>query len=115
MSRDAASAPEPTPAATRPVGAGSAAPMQVLTGARIALSAVVFVLAVAPLFIGTFTVSLLNDIGIGALVALGLVLLTGVAGAVDSPVSRLTCRSPRRPRRRARSGTSAASAPGSAG
>ena len=32
---------------------------------------------------GTFTVSLLNDIGIGALVALGLVLLTGVGGATS--------------------------------
>ena len=32
---------------------------------------------------GSFTVSLLNDIGIGALVALGLVLLTGVGGATS--------------------------------
>ena len=32
---------------------------------------------------GNFTVSLLNDIGIGALVALGLVLLTGVGGATS--------------------------------
>jgi len=83
MSRDVASASEPARAATRPVGAGRATATQALTGARIALSAVVFVLAVAPLFIGTFTVSLLNDIGIGALVALGLVLLTGVGGATS--------------------------------
>ena len=33
--------------------------------------------ALAPLVLGPFTVTLLNDIGIGALVALGLVLLTG--------------------------------------
>jgi branched-chain amino acid transport system permease protein len=32
---------------------------------------------------GNFTVSLLNDIGIAALVALGLVLLTGVGGATS--------------------------------
>ena len=30
--------------------------------------------------LGPFSVTLLNDIGIGALVALGLVLLTGVGG-----------------------------------
>ncbi|WP_322994434.1 branched-chain amino acid ABC transporter ATP-binding protein/permease [Castellaniella sp.] len=46
-----------------------------------AVLAVVFLLA--PLFFGTFTVSLLNEIGIGALVALGLVLLTGVGGATS--------------------------------
>lgn len=39
--------------------------------------------ALAPTVLGTFTVSLLNDIGIGALVALGLVLLTGVGGAMS--------------------------------
>ena len=33
--------------------------------------------------LGNFGVSLLNDIGIGALVALGLVLLTGVGGATS--------------------------------
>lgn len=41
------------------------------------------VLACAPLVVGGFTVSLLNEIGIGALVALGLVLLTGVGGATS--------------------------------
>ena len=50
--------------------------------ARLA-AAVVLALAVAPFVAGNFTVSLLNDIGIGALVALGLVLLTGVGGATS--------------------------------
>jgi branched-chain amino acid transport system permease protein len=40
-------------------------------------------MAVAPLFLGKFGVSLMNDIGIGALVALGLVMLTGVGGATS--------------------------------
>ena len=44
---------------------------------------VVLALAVAPAIAGNFTVSLLNDIGIGSLVALGLVLLTGVGGATS--------------------------------
>ena len=39
--------------------------------------------ALAPLLLGNFGVSLLNDIGIAALVALGLVLLTGVGGATS--------------------------------
>ena len=42
-----------------------------------------FAIALAPLVLGNFGVSLLNDIGIGALVALGLVLLTGVGGATS--------------------------------
>jgi ABC-type branched-subunit amino acid transport system ATPase component/ABC-type branched-subunit amino acid transport system permease subunit len=37
-------------------------------------------LAAAPLLVAPFTVTLLNYVGIGALVALGLVLLTGFAG-----------------------------------
>jgi branched-chain amino acid transport system permease protein len=49
----------------------------------ILLGAVVVALALAPLVLGNFAVSLLNDIGIGALVALGLVLLTGVGGATS--------------------------------
>src|SRR6476661_9852648 len=49
----------------------------------ILLGLVIAALAVAPAFAGTFTVSLLNDIGIGALVALGLVLLTGIGGATS--------------------------------
>ena len=40
-------------------------------------------IALAPLVLGKFGVSLLNDIGIGALVALGLVLLTGIGGATS--------------------------------
>ena len=44
---------------------------------------VVVALAVAPMLAGNFTVSLLNDIGIGALVALGLVMLTGIGGATS--------------------------------
>ena len=40
-------------------------------------------IALAPLGLGKFGVSLLNDIGIGALVALGLVLLTGIGGATS--------------------------------
>ncbi len=45
--------------------------------------AAVAVLALAPLVLGNFAVSLLNDIGIASLVALGLVLLTGVGGATS--------------------------------
>jgi branched-chain amino acid transport system permease protein len=45
--------------------------------------AAVATLALAPLVLGNFAVSLLNDIGIAALVALGLVLLTGVGGATS--------------------------------
>ncbi len=50
---------------------------------RLLAAGVVVALAIAPLFAGNFTVTLLNDIGIGALVALGLVLLTGVGGATS--------------------------------
>ena len=45
--------------------------------------AAVVVMAGLPLFAGNFTVSLFNDIGIASLVALGLVLLTGVGGATS--------------------------------
>ncbi|CAN5721278.1 branched-chain amino acid ABC transporter ATP-binding protein/permease [soil metagenome] len=48
---------------------------------RCFLPGVVILVLVAPLFLGRFAVSLLNDIGISALVALGLVLLTGFGGA----------------------------------
>src|SRR5437868_12450605 len=52
--------------------------------ARLLLVAVVVAaIAIAPSLIGKFGVSLLNDIGIGALVALGLVMLTGVGGATS--------------------------------
>ena len=47
------------------------------------LAALVVALAVLPFGLGNFSVSLLNDIGIGALVALGLVLLTGVGGTTS--------------------------------
>ncbi|MEJ8856554.1 branched-chain amino acid ABC transporter ATP-binding protein/permease [Variovorax robiniae] len=50
---------------------------------RILIGVVVVAILFAPLVLGNFTVSLMNDIGIGALVALGLVLLTGVGGATS--------------------------------
>ncbi len=40
-------------------------------------------IAFAPLLLGSFGISLLNDIGIASLVVLGLVLLTGVGGATS--------------------------------
>jgi len=49
----------------------------------VSIAVAVVAMAVAPLFLGKFGVSLLNDIGIGALVALGLVMLTGVGGATS--------------------------------
>ncbi len=49
----------------------------------VAIGAVVAAVALAPLVLGKFGVSLMNDIGIGALVALGLVMLTGVGGATS--------------------------------
>lgn len=54
-----------------------------LSQRRVWIGLVVAALAVAPMLAGNFTVSLLNDIGIGALVALGLVLLTGIGGATS--------------------------------
>ncbi|MEP7301950.1 MAG: branched-chain amino acid ABC transporter ATP-binding protein/permease [Caldimonas sp.] len=50
---------------------------------RALLAVVVAAIALAPLVLGKFGVSLLNDIGIGALVTLGLVLLTGIGGATS--------------------------------
>ena len=47
------------------------------------VAAIVVALAIAPLVLGKFGVSLLNDIGIASLVALGLVLLTGIGGATS--------------------------------
>src|SRR6478672_11313699 len=49
-------------------------------GARAAMGFAIIFVAIAPAIFGTFTVTLLNYIGIYALAALGLVLLTGVAG-----------------------------------
>jgi branched-chain amino acid transport system permease protein len=56
--------------------------MKLDRGAWIALVAAAAI-ALAPIVLGNFGVALLNDIGIGALVALGLVLLTGVGGATS--------------------------------
>jgi branched-chain amino acid transport system permease protein len=50
---------------------------------RAGVAAAIVLVALAPLVLGKFAVSLLNDIGIGALVALGLVLLTGIGGATS--------------------------------
>jgi branched-chain amino acid transport system permease protein len=50
---------------------------------RVLTALIVAALAAAPWLVGNFAVSLLNDIGIGALVALGLVLLTGVGGTTS--------------------------------
>lgn len=47
------------------------------------MGGLVLALAAVPQWLGNFAVSLLNDVGIGALVALGLVLLTGVGGATS--------------------------------
>lgn len=49
----------------------------------VTVSAAVLVLALLPVFAGSFVVSLFNDIGIAALVVLGLVLLSGVGGATS--------------------------------
>ena len=62
-------APRATPAARR----GMLAP-------RLLLGAFLAVLALAPQFLSPFYVTLLNYIGLYAMVALGLVLLTGVGG-----------------------------------
>ena len=53
------------------------------SGQAVLVAVVTVGLAIIPLVAANFTVSLLNDIGIGALVALGLVLLTGVGGATS--------------------------------
>ncbi len=50
---------------------------------RVVVGVAALLLALAPLALGSFAVSLLNDVGIGALVALGLVLLTGIGGATS--------------------------------
>ncbi|AMN41243.1 branched-chain amino acid ABC transporter ATP-binding protein/permease [Rhodoplanes sp. Z2-YC6860] len=46
----------------------------------IVLAAIIAFIAVAPALFGTFTITLMNYIGIYAIAALGLVLLTGVGG-----------------------------------
>jgi len=50
---------------------------------QLVIGGLALAIALAPLLLGSFSVSLLNDIGIGSLVALGLVLLTGVGGATS--------------------------------
>ena len=90
-----------------------------MTMQRLALLAFVALLAIGPAVLPEFTVTLLNYIGLYAIVAVGLVLLTGVGGltsfgqaafvglasygSVSSPpwVSRGRCR--RRPEASARS------------
>ncbi|HMN82048.1 MAG TPA: branched-chain amino acid ABC transporter permease, partial [Burkholderiaceae bacterium] len=64
------------------VGVEPGAKAGVTSGAVMA-AVVAVVLAAVPLVAGSFATSLMNDIGIGALVALGLVLLTGVGGATS--------------------------------
>ncbi|MDM0119569.1 branched-chain amino acid ABC transporter ATP-binding protein/permease [Variovorax arabinosiphilus] len=65
------------------MSARSSSPSSSRFSRRLWLGLVVLAFALAPLVAGNFTVSLMNDIGIGALVALGLVLLTGVGGATS--------------------------------
>jgi branched-chain amino acid transport system permease protein len=48
-----------------------------------ALAAFVLFIATAPLYLGAYQVALLNYIGLASLIALGLVLLTGVAGVMS--------------------------------
>jgi len=50
---------------------------------RVLLVAAVVLVALAPLLLGKFGVSLMNDVGIGALVAIGLVMFTGIGGATS--------------------------------
>ena len=54
-----------------------------MNGARAALMLFAAFLAAAPLFLSEFYVTLMNYIGLATLVALGLVLLTGVAGLMS--------------------------------
>ena len=50
---------------------------------RFVTAAAVIVIALLPLVLAPFTITLLSYIGIYAFVALGLVLLTGVGGLLD--------------------------------
>src|SRR5437868_12861539 len=47
---------------------------------KYAVAGLILAAALLPLILGTFATTLLNYIGISALVALGLVLLTGIGG-----------------------------------
>jgi ABC-type branched-subunit amino acid transport system ATPase component/ABC-type branched-subunit amino acid transport system permease subunit len=51
--------------------------------ARAALAAFIAFVATAPLFLSEFQVTLMNYIGLATMIALGLVLLTGVAGVMS--------------------------------
>src|SRR5690606_2437804 len=62
---------------TRPRGAGG------IAGPRVALAVVVALLIVAPWVLPRFYVTLLNYVGLYSLVALGVGLLTGVAGQIS--------------------------------
>ena len=55
----------------------------ILRNRMLLVGIVVAAMAFAPVLASNFTVSLMNDIGIGSLVALGLVLLTGIGGATS--------------------------------
>src|SRR6476660_8518045 len=50
---------------------------------RIAGIAALVFLAIAPVFVGNFGIGLMNDIGIAAMVTLGIVMLTGVGGVTS--------------------------------
>ena len=50
---------------------------------RILEAALVILLAAAPLYVNPFSITLLNYIGVYALAALGLVLLTGIGGMLS--------------------------------
>jgi branched-chain amino acid transport system permease protein len=50
---------------------------------RLLVAAVLAALAICPALLNPFTVTLLNYIGVYSLVALGLVLLTGIGGMVS--------------------------------
>lgn len=57
--------------------------MKVISRKHMAIGAVTLILALLPQMFGSFVISLLNDIGIAALVVIGLVLLSGVGGATS--------------------------------
>jgi branched-chain amino acid transport system permease protein len=54
-----------------------------MISARTALVAFLAFIATAPLFLSEYQITLLNYIGLGTMVALGLVLLTGIAGVMS--------------------------------
>ena len=54
-----------------------------LTQRHLLVAIFVLLVAVVPAAFSNFAVSLMNDVGIASLVALGLVLLTGIGGATS--------------------------------